>query len=111
MPRGSKNGSGAIIRMCMQRRPSERAGGVAKRYMLHYAAPVWPAPVTADVRFFDPDAARFARNALIWILKIVVSGGLLYVLLVARGLSPGCGRWRAPRRFRGRSRRSRCTSS
>src|SRR5262245_29207281 len=59
VPRGSKNGSGAIIKMCMRGGPHVRAG--ARGYMLHYAA---------------LSASHSGRHAILWIVKIGVSGGL-----------------------------------
>ena len=61
--------------------PSGRAGGVTKPTCYTTPRLFGPSQAIADVRSFHPDAAAHARTALIWILKIVVSGGLLYVLL------------------------------
>src|SRR5262245_42333442 len=63
VPRGSKNGSGAIIRMCMDGGPAvdELTGPTC------YTTPV-------------PARGRSGRSAVIWTLKILVSVGLLYWL-------------------------------
>jgi len=80
VPRGSKNGSGAIIRMCMEARP-DRAGGVTKPtcYTTPPGATAAPAQTMADSP--GTPARGFWRSTLIWTLKIVTSAGLLYVLL------------------------------
>ena len=91
----------------MRGRPSGRAGGVTKPTCYTTPRRIGPSQAIAD----DPirpasDRGRTSRaHALIWIVKIVVSGGLLYVLLVARGPRAALARSPGRRRSRGCSSR------
>ncbi len=82
VPRGSKNGSGAIIRMCMRSGPIA-AGRGHGTYMLHYAARTGPTPVPFRMTDRDstPPARSTARRAWLVAIKVLVSTVLLTALL------------------------------
>src|SRR5688500_6727254 len=84
VPRGSKNGSGAIIRMCIPTLPDRVGLALLDRRVLLCAALALDAFMTITpepVVVLDSDAPRAGRHRILWLVQIVVSAGLLYVLL------------------------------